>query len=194
MRRPHGGRVDIRGRDNNGRVSRAACNCWRARCNRDLLGCPDGRSCPRLRGHWSCGCRLSPRRGVCRSRGWLGMSVRRVRRHLSRRLRSGRAVKVDAMNVHIAFAELAVLRKRELNRNRITTLFVGNVNSGWRAPSQLATFRTVCHLIVEDDHGIPRGGKVEVADGKRRLSSFHLDSIVIVARKLCLDALALFLV
>lgn len=98
------------------------------------------------------------------------------------------------MNVQIALAELAILRKRELNGNRITTLFVGNVSSGRRAPSQLATFRAVCHLVVEDDHGVPRGGEMEVADGKRRLCRFHFDGIVIVARKPCFDTFALFLI
>lgn len=98
------------------------------------------------------------------------------------------------VNVQIAFAKLAVLRKRKLNRNRITTLFVGNVSTGRRAPSQLATFGAVCHLVVENDHGVPRGREVEVADGKRCLGRLHFNGIVIVGRKPCLDTLALLLV
>lgn len=118
------------------------------------------------------------------------MSIRRVR-DLRRWLRSGRAVKVHTMNAHVAFAELAILGKGKFHGNGVTTLLVGNVCSVGRTPCELATGGAVCHLVVEDDRRVPRSSEMETADGERSLGGFHSDRIVIVARKLSLDALAL---
>lgn len=118
---------------------------------------------------------------------------RRVRRKLRGWLCSGGTVKVHTMNAQITFAELAVLGKGKLHGNGVTTLFVGHISSVGRTPSKLATDRTICHLVVEDDLSVPRSGEMEAADGERGLGGFHSDSIVIIAGKLCLDALALLL-
>jgi len=108
-----------------------------------------------------------------------------------RRLRSSRTVKVDGMNVQITLAELALSRKCKLDRNCTTTLVVVDIDALGRTESHLVTGGAVCQVIINKDIGVARGGKMEVADGKRSVDGVDLDRVAIVSRELSCNTLAL---
>lgn len=95
------------------------------------------------------------------------------------------------MDVQITLAELALFGENKLDRDRATTLLVGDINALGRAESHLTTVGTVRQLIVDKDIGCPRGRKVESADREWGVLSVDTDGIAIITGKLSSDALAL---
>lgn len=85
------------------------------------------------------------------------------------------------MDVQITLAELALFGENKLDRDRATTLLVGDINALGRAESHLTTVGTVRQLIVDKDIGCPRGRKVESADREWGVLSVDTDGIAIVS-------------
>lgn len=88
------------------------------------------------------------------SRLWL--ILRRTTNRVTWMLGSSRAIEVDRMNVQSTFAELALLRKLELDSGCATALVVVDVDSLARTESDLVTRGAIWHLVCDENIGVTR--------------------------------------
>jgi hypothetical protein len=95
------------------------------------------------------------------------------------------------VDVQSTLAELAFLRKLELDTGCTATLLVVNVGSLARTESNLATRAAMWHLVCDEDIRIPRSRQVERADRERRIGSVYLEGITIIAVQLSTNTIFL---
>lgn len=108
-------------------------------------------------GRYICGMMFMNGGRVCRHaccRLWL--RFRPTANMVTWMLLASRAIEVDRMDVHSTLAELAFLRKFELDSSCAATLVVVYVSSLARTESHLATRAAIWHLVRDKDISVPR--------------------------------------